>query len=507
MKQNLLLSLIVICAISCSSDNSGESPNPPNPPNPTEYSISVDPTSLSFESIADSKNITVTSSHTWSLSGGEDWCTPSAKSGTDGSVINFSVQTNESTTDDRSATYTFTCGDKTATLTVKQEKKIITIHTINVANKGTLSNILTEKGLIEATHLKITGVLGDLDFLTINEMKNKLVYLDISEIAVTVLLESLFQGNKTIQQVILPKTLTEISKSMFGSSTIKEIVIPINVKTICERAFRNCTSLVSIEIPASVETIEYNAFVDCTSLTTVTFNKNTQLKNIGYDAHRIVDVGVFSGCTSLISIEIPASVEEIGSCAFMDCTSLTTVTFEKGSQLKVIRGGGNGSSADLSKITYLGTFSNCISLISIEIPASVEEIGSNAFRDCTSLTTVTFEKGSRLKTIKGGYNNSLSRFYGAFYGCNNLKAVNASACTLLKSIEITAFSNSVINLFQLGAITPPSFVDKNISGNVITYFSIFGSASLRILKVPDGSVNVYQNSDWNKYFTISGFSD
>ena len=49
-------------------------------------------------------------------------------------------------------------------------------------------------------------------------------------------------------------------------------------------------------------------------------------------------------------------------------------------------------------------FGNCSALQEIEIPASVEEIGSDcfgaAFYDgCCSLERVTFEKGSRLRKI------------------------------------------------------------------------------------------------------------
>ncbi|MFR9129257.1 MAG: leucine-rich repeat domain-containing protein [Alistipes putredinis] len=82
--------------------------------------------------------------------------------------------------------------------------------------------------------------------------------------------------------------------------------------------------------------------------------------------------GVFSDCTALTSIEIPASVETIEAAAFKGCSSLATVTFENGSQLKTI-GGGSYSS---------GAFSDCTALTSIEIPASVETIEAAAFKGC-----------------------------------------------------------------------------------------------------------------------------
>ncbi|MFR1289349.1 MAG: leucine-rich repeat protein, partial [Alistipes finegoldii] len=61
--------------------------------------------------------------------------------------------------------------------------------------------------------------------------------------------------------------------------------------------------------------------------------------------------------------------------SIQNCSSLATVTFEQGSQLKTIAGGyfSGGSS-------YYGAFSNCTALTSIEIPASVETIEATAFK-------------------------------------------------------------------------------------------------------------------------------
>ena len=182
-------------------------------------------------------------------------------------------------------------------------------------------------------------------------------------------------------------------------------------------AFSDCP-ITSIEIPASVTTIEASAFYDCSSLTTVTFEKGSQLKTISYDA--------FSDCP-ITSIEIPASVTTIGTSAFANCSSLATVTFEKGSQLKTIAGG-----------YYSGTFYGCTALTSIEIPASVETIEAAAFKGCSSLATVTFEKGSQLKTIGGGYSEStFSSYYGAFSDCTALTTIEIPAS--VETIEAAAF--------------------------------------------------------------------
>ena len=88
-------------------------------------------------------------------------------------------------------------------------------------------------------------------------------------------------------------------------------------------------------------------------------------------------------CTTSISgdITIPSTlggcpVTSIGSYAFRDCTSLTSITIP-------------------ISITTIGwyAFSDCTSLTSIEIPNSVTSIGNYAFECCTSLTSVLIPKG------------------------------------------------------------------------------------------------------------------
>ncbi|MDR1267333.1 MAG: leucine-rich repeat domain-containing protein [Holosporales bacterium] len=94
----------------------------------------------------------------------------------------------------------------------------------------------------------------------------------------------------------------------------------------------------------------------------------------------------FSECISLQSIVIPKSVEDLGESCFFQCR-LSSVSFEQGSCLQTI-----GSHA----------FSECISLRSIVIPKGVEELGEGCFVLCSALTSVTFERGSRLRRLPQG---------------------------------------------------------------------------------------------------------
>jgi hypothetical protein len=259
-------------------------------------------------------------------------------------------------------------------------------------------------------------------------------------------------------------------------------------------AFSDCSSLTSIEIPASVETIEATAFKRCSKLTTITFEKGSLLKTIGGGYYSSYYHGAFSDCSSLTSIEIPASVETIEATAFSDCSKLATVTFEKGSQLKII-GGGYSSSY------YYGAFLGCSSLTSIEIPASVETIEATAFFICSKLTTVTFEKGSQLKIIGGGFDTNVGYryIYGAFSELKNLMTVDMSACTQVEIIEECAFYNDPeLRLFKVSTETPPTCENNAFVG--INPYSV--------LKVPSGCANAYKAATgWKNFASITGLDE
>ena len=331
-------------------------------------------------------------------------------------------------------------------------RQLGTCTEIHVETKGELENELADYDYANIESLKITGVLNDVDFLFIYRMMPNLKNLDIAEVNITALPIQAFYKSTNVENLILPNTLITIGEEMFYQSDLRSVVIPTNVTTVGYSAFKrcsslttvtfekesqlktiggdyyygafsDCTALTSIEIPASVETIGNTAFSDCSSLATVTFEKGSRLKTIGNNA--------YYRCTSLTSIEIPASVETIEKKAFMHCSSLATVTFEKGSQLKTIAGD-----------SYDGAFSDCTALTSIEIPASVETIEATAFKRCSKLATVTFEKGSQLKTIGGGYSSSshfgtYSDYYGAFSDCSSLTSIEIPAS--VETIEATAF--------------------------------------------------------------------
>ena len=92
-----------------------------------EYSISIEPKELKFGSEGGEQEITVTSSGEWEVKGGSYWCNISVTSGNNGDKVTFTADPYENTTEERSATFTFYCGDKYVDLIVTQEAKVYSI--------------------------------------------------------------------------------------------------------------------------------------------------------------------------------------------------------------------------------------------------------------------------------------------------------------------------------------------------------------------------------------------
>lgn len=94
---------------------------------------------------------------------------------------------------------------------------------------------------------------------------------------------------------------------------ITKVTLPETIKVIGRGAFTNMTSLESIKIPDSVEEIEPYAFSSCSSLTEVTVPGS--VKKIGRVA--------FAGCRDLRRIKFCEGVEEIGVGVFNNDRNLT----------------------------------------------------------------------------------------------------------------------------------------------------------------------------------------
>lgn len=128
-------------------------------------------------------------------------------------------------------------------------------------------------------------------------------------------------------------------------------------------------TLETLVLNDQIDNIPYNAFLNCTSLNSITFGSHANLQ-ISY---------AFLGCSALESITIPSNVAFINQWAFSGCTNLKTVIFEDG-------------------CTELGrqVFKDCTKLEKVLLPSTLLEVGYDegwggsldVFDGCTKLTKV-----------------------------------------------------------------------------------------------------------------------
>lgn len=146
--------------------------------------------------------------------------------------------------------------------------------------------------------------------------------------------------------------------------------------TIVSNTYEN--GIGKIIFDGNITQIGSDAFFDCRSLTSIAIPDS--VTSIGFN--------VFLNCSSLINITIPDSVTSIGYRAFFRCSSLTSVTI-----------GDN--------VTSIGyqAFENCSNITSITIPDSVTSIGYEPFKECNRLTAFygKYASADNKCLVKNGY--------------------------------------------------------------------------------------------------------
>ena len=348
--------------------------------------------------------------------------------------------------------------------------------------------------------------------------------------------------------IVIPDSVEKIGSYSFDEcKALTSVNIPDSVTNIGECAFINCSSLTSITIPQNVITISNGAFKDCTSLTNVVFEENSALQTLGreYPTSDKYYYGVFQGCTSLQSIEIPDSITSTGDATFKDCIALETVhlptsiqkigrhTFRGCSSLTNITIPNNvtsignyafNSCSSLTSITIPDSvtsidtwaFCSCSGLTSITIPRNVNNIGSGTFKDCTSLANVVFEENSALQTLGEEYPTSDRYYYGTFQGCTSLKSIeipdsvtSAGDATFkdCSAIETVHLPNSLTKIRQYAFYGCSCLTSIAIPDSVtsIGHRAFYNCKGLTSITIPDGvtSIREYTFSDCSSLTNIA----
>ena len=177
--------------------------------------------------------------------------------------------------------------------------------------------------------------------------------------------------------------------------------------------------------------------------------------------------------STVYSMDIPASVEKIGSKAFYETRYEST--FLKG-EFAIVGGGvlykynGNADEVTLpASVKHIGedAFAYHDNLTSVTIPEGVQDIGGGAFYKCSSLSKI--ELPDTIKSIN----------VGAFTGCTSLKTVVTGSG--IENISDHAF----YDCDQLSAFygQPDSYTEQYAKANGI-YFEAIAAAETEAAETP-----------------------
>ena len=207
------------------------------------------------------------------------------------------------------------------------------------------------------------------------------------------------------------------------------------------------TTLTSASIPNTIVEIGERAFARCTALSTLRFAPGSKLTTLGEYA--------FDECSSITSLTIPDSVQNVGDKAFYELGNLKYLTIS--GELDTtgwLSQDWNGNRCELEKLTLTGqyvckgiknthdwgdgwrsipgrnakkvilsegiteisdgAFSNCSKIEQVVFPSSLKAIGKRAFSNCSSLTDINLP--SSIETLGEG----------CFYSCGNLQVLDMS---------------------------------------------------------------------------------
>lgn len=266
-------------------------------------------------------------------------------------------------------------------------------------------------------------------------------------------------------------------------------------KKIRNRAFHTAQKVTKVNFNANLEEIGNDVFQYDSNLKEITFEAPSKLQKIGTWTFYM---------TGLETLNLPASLKEIGWTAFGSNNKLKTVTIADNSQLKSIGVDAFSNNTALETFTFNGSsvletvdggaFRNDKKLTHFNFPATVKTIGGSAFNGTTSMTHVTFDAPSQLKKIANAAFQKASALENIDLpeGLEEIERDAFNKCTSLTEIGIPA---SVTKIDPTGFQQAEKLERFDVNKNNTVYSSVDGflldKNKTKLVSFPPAKANTY----------------
>ncbi len=277
--------------------------------------------------------------------------------------------------------------------------------------------------------------------------------------------------------------------------TLPEMLGGQPVVSIGEAAFYGCSALTGVTIPAGIRSIAAGAFANCTALARIALPEG--LTAVGDYAFQN---------TAVQTLEIPATVRELGSLVTFGCTKLTAFSVAPESASYAAQ---DGVLFDKTLSTLL-LYPPGRTAVHYTVPPSVKTLATSCFQDQPHLEEVTLPEG--LETIEDWVFHGCPRLrrlavpdsvtklgYGLCDICPNLEEVSIGDgvttlpyrtfqdCVNLRQVTLgtglrTLDTRSFYHCSSLESIVLPDGLER------IEDYAFWGCTALRAPKLPDSLV-------------------
>ena len=254
-------------------------------------------------------------------------------------------------------------------------------------------------------------------------------------------------------------------------------------------------------ITYSVTSIGSSAFNQCTSLTSIQIPNS--VTSIGADA--------FQGCTGLTSIIIPSSVKSISAGAFYACNGLTSVTIPSSvtsigsyafGNLKGLINvdAANSNYSSLNGVLYNKTQTQIIQCStsktgSFIIPSSVTSIGDYAFYECTGLTSISIPS-----SVTSIGSSAFAECYslGTLAIPSSVTSIGSRAFTSCKAITSITIPSSVTSIgdYTFSDCTGLTSITVPSSISSIGDCTFYGCSALTSITIPSSITSIGSSVFW-----------